>query len=236
MAEKLEVLDLKSVVSVTSINLGPESLLTGDRFETRLREVLPATFAELGVPFVCVATDLASGERVVISEGDLPLAVRASMSIPVMYEPVQVEGRMLVDGGVVDPVPVDAARALGGDPVVAVDVSALVPVPTTADEAEPPKGHKTMLTSGGRPTAIQIGTRSFDVASHWLSLAQLATAAVVITPDVGGFSIADFIDTKAIIAEGVAAAGMQMPTIHRMLAESARSPFSRWLRSVLVGR
>jgi NTE family protein len=235
MAEALERLDFRGVVSVTALNLGPESVLTADRFEARLREVLPATFAELRLPLACVATDLVTGERVVMTEGDLPLAVRASMSIPVMYEPVQTDGRLLVDGGVVDPVPVEAARALGGDPVIAVDVSALIAAPTDAQEAATPNGRESGLTSDGRPTAIQVGTRTFDVASHWLAISQLATAAVVITPDVGGYSIADFVDTKMIIAEGAAATGLQMPSIQRMLAESARPPFRRWLRSVFVG-
>jgi len=235
MGETLDLLDLKGVVSVTAINLGPESVLTGDRFEARLRNVVPATFSDRRLPFSCVATDLVTGERVVMTDGDLPLALRASMSIPVMYEPVRREGRLLVDGGVVDPVPVEAARALGGDPVIAVDVSALLPVPTTAQEAGIARSRKPELTSDGTPTAIQVGTRTFDVASHWLSMAQLATAAVVITPDVGGYSIADFLDNPAIIAEGVAAAGLQMPAIQRALAESTRSPLSRWLRTVFSG-
>lgn len=234
MAEALELLDFKRVVSVTALKLGPESVLTADRFEARLREALPATFAELRVPFACVATDVVTGERVVMSGGDLPMAVRASMSIPVLFEPVRRGGRLLVDGGVVDPVPVEAARALGGDPVVAVDVGALLPAPATAEEATSLKGRKPVLMSDGRPTAIHIGTRTFDVASHWLSKAQLATAAVVITPDVGGYSIADFVETRAIIAEGVAAASAAMPDVRRMLADAVRSPISRWLRSVLA--
>lgn len=220
MAEAFELLDFKGVVSITALNLGPESVLTADRFEARLRHALPATFAELGLPFVCVAADLVTGERVVISEGDLPLAVRASMSIPVMYEPVPKDGRLLVDGGVVDPVPVEAARELGGDPVVAVDVSALLAAPTTAEEAASMEGHEPGLTSDGRPTAIGVGTRTFDVASHWLAKAQLATAAVVITPDVGGYSIADFVDIPAIIAAGAAKAEAALPELRTLLASS----------------
>lgn len=238
MAEAFELLDFKGVVSITSINLGPESVLTADRFEARLRRALPATFAELRFPFSCVATDLITGERVVMSEGDLPLAIRASMSIPVVYEPVRKDGRLLVDGGVVDPVPVEAARVLGGDPVVAVDVSALLAAPTEAEEAAAPDGQESGLTSDGRPTAIQIGTRTFDVASHWLAMSQLATAAVVLTPDVGGYSIADFVDIPAIIAEGAAAAERALPELSAALvppAEPERGLFS-WLHRALRGR
>lgn len=218
MPEVFELLDFKGVVSIAALNLGPESVLTADRFEARLREALPATFAALRLPFACVATDLVSGERVVMSDGDLPLAIRASMSIPVIYEPVRKDGRLLVDGGVADPVPVEAARELGGDPVVAVDVSALLAAPTTVEGAASPEGQERGLTSGGRPTAIQIGTRTFDVASHWLSKSQLATAAIVMTPDVGGYSIADFVDIPAIIAEGVATAEQALAELRALLS------------------
>lgn len=231
MAEAFELLDFKGVVSITALNLGPESVLTADRFEARLRHALPATFADLRLPFVCVATDLITGERVVMSEGDLPLAIRASMSIPVVYEPVGKDGRLLVDGGVVDPVPVEAARALGGDPVVAVDVSALLAAPTTAEEAASPEGQEPGLTSDGRPTAIQIGTRTFDVASHWLAKSQLATAGIVLTPDVGGYSIADFVDVPAIIAAGVTTAEQSLPELRAVLSppESGRGGLRGWL-------
>jgi NTE family protein len=239
MTEALELLDFKSAVSVTALNLGPESVLTADAFEGRLREVLPATFAGLQLPFVCVTADIVTGERVVMSDGDLPLAVRASMSIPVLYDPVRTDGRLLVDGGLVDPVPVDAARALGGDPVVAVDVGALLAVPTTAEEAAAIKGTKAVLTSDGRTTAIQIGTRSFDIASHWLGAAQIATAAVVVTPDVGGYSIGDFVDVPAIVGAGAAAAEKALPDLRAALAtpepESERGWFAR-LRRALGGR
>lgn len=238
MAEAIGLLDFKSAVSFTALNLGPESVLTADAFEGRLREVLPATFAGLQIPFVCVTADIITGERVVMSAGDLPLAVRASMSIPVLYDPVRTDGRLLVDGGLVDPVPVGAARALGGDPVVAVDVGALLAVPATAEEGVDIRGSKPLLTPDGRTTAIQIGTRSFDIASHWLGAAQLATAAVVITPDVGGYSIADFVDVPAIIGAGTAAAERALPDLRAALvppAEPERGLFSR-LRRALRGR
>jgi NTE family protein len=228
MAETFGLLDFKGVVSVAALSLGPESVLTADKFEERLREVLPATFAELTMPLSCVATDLTTGERVVMSAGDLPRAIRASMSIPVLYEPVHAEGRVLVDGGVVDPVPVEAARHLGGDPVVAVDVSALLPEPEAVEAEAVPAGQKPAPASGGKSTAIQIGTRSLDVASHWLARGPLATAAVVITPDVGGYSIADFVDIPAIIAAGAAAAERAVPEIRALVAASPEREPGGW--------
>jgi NTE family protein len=239
MAQALAFLDFKGVVSLQALSLSPESVLTGDKFEVRLREVLPATFAALRIPFVCVTADLITGERVVMSEGDLPLAVRASMSIPVLYEPVRTNGRVLVDGAVVDPVPVEAARALGGDPVVAVDVGAVIAAPRTADEAATSKGGKPVMTSDGRTTAVQIGTRALDIASHWLGTAQLATAAVVITPDVGDYSVADFVDVPAILAAGVVAAEKALPQVRAALVSPEPEPQRGWfarLLGVLGGR
>jgi NTE family protein len=236
MVEAIEKLDFRAVVSMSALNLGPESVLTADRFEDRLREVLPATFADLGMPFVCVTADIITGERVVLSDGDLPMAVRASMSIPVLYDPVRVGARLLVDGGLVDPVPVQAARDLGGDPVIAVDVGALIAVPATAEAAAAIGGNKPVMTADTRPTAIQIGTRSFDIASHWLGVVQLATASVVITPDVGGYSIADFVDVPAIVAAGAAAAEKALPDLRAALLpvggpESATGWFARLRRA-----
>ena len=121
----LALLDFRGVIRVTKLNLKPDSVLSADSFEARIREVLPATFDGLEIPFAAVAVDLITGNRVAMTEGDLPQAVRASMSVPVVFEPVRVGETLLVDGGVVDPVPVDAAREIGGDPVIAVDAGPL---------------------------------------------------------------------------------------------------------------
>jgi len=83
-----------------------------------------ATFEELPIPFACVATDLHTGAPVVLSSGPLVPAIRASIAIPGIFTPVEIDDRTLVDGGLVDPVPVAAAQALGADRVIAVDVSA----------------------------------------------------------------------------------------------------------------
>src|SRR5262249_45484140 len=82
-------------------------------------------FDKLPRPFRAVATALDNGEQVVLSRGSLPRAVRASMAIPLAFPPVDWEGRPLVDGGVVDNLPVDQARKFGADVVVAVDISSL---------------------------------------------------------------------------------------------------------------
>ncbi len=82
-----------------------------------------AAVEELPIPFCAVATELSSGKETVICEGDLIDAVRASISVPGIFSPVRWKGRILVDGGLVNPVPVSAVRALGADIVIAVDLN-----------------------------------------------------------------------------------------------------------------
>lgn len=98
-------------------------LLKGDRLEGFLGEILPATFDELKLPLAVVATDIESGEEVVMSDGDLLAAVRASASFPGAFEPVHLQGRTLADGGIVNNLPVNAASWLGANRVIASDVT-----------------------------------------------------------------------------------------------------------------
>lgn len=100
-------------------------LLDGNK---KLREFLSGhtdaeTFADLKIPLKMVATDLESGDKVVMASGNLFQALRASMSMPGLFAPVSFKGRWLVDGGLVDPVPVSVARAMGADMVIAVDLN-----------------------------------------------------------------------------------------------------------------
>ena len=99
-------------------------LLRNDGLQQALRELLPASSMQAWpVPFAAVATDLATGERVILDAGDGPSAVAASACMPVLFEPVERDGRRLVDGALVEPVPVRAARVLGGARVVGVDIA-----------------------------------------------------------------------------------------------------------------
>ena len=147
-------------------------------------------FDTLPVAFACVAADLASREEVVMQGGDLALAMRASMAIPGAFTPARVEGRMLVDGGVLNNFPADVARALGAEVVIGVDVQAEL---KGADELE--------SLSGMIPQLINL----LCLNKH---RENLALADVVVRPDVRGYSAASFsaraIDT--LLARGEAAA------------------------------
>ena len=110
-----------------------------------LKEAAPLlrarTFADLPLPFRAVATDLQTGEETVLADGPLLPAVRASISIPGLFTPVHLGGRWLIDGGLVNPVPVNVARALAPDiPVLAVDVTQGIPDSGESFSKAPPLG------------------------------------------------------------------------------------------------
>ena len=96
-------------------------LVKGQKLQDYINELVnQRTLEQLGKPFVAVATDLDSGQRVIFARGNTGQAVRASCSIPGLFQPVEIAGKRYVDGGVVSPVPVDAVRQLGADLVIAV--------------------------------------------------------------------------------------------------------------------
>jgi len=121
-------MDGRKVFSYFDVVIPRAGLLDGSR---KLRELFSmhtsvTRFAELDIPVAMVATDLESGDKVVLKSGDLLDALRATMSFPGLFAPARVKGRWLVDGGLVDPVPVGVARAAAADVVVAVDLNSTI--------------------------------------------------------------------------------------------------------------
>lgn len=105
--------------------LGGRGLLKGEALQDFINNHLNnRPLEKLGKPFATVATDLNSGERVVFRTGDTGMAVRASAAVPGVFQPTQFRGRSYVDGGLTSPIPVQAARDMGADIVIAVDISA----------------------------------------------------------------------------------------------------------------
>ncbi len=148
------------------------------------------SFDELAYPFRAVAADLHSGEVVVLHDGNLLQAVRASMSIPGLFPPVRRDGRQLIDGGVIDNLPVDVARAMGADIVIAVDVGN---VPQEADEGD----------LGSIPGIL---SQSLIIQSRHNTLIQMQDADIVIQVPLDGLSFQDFSRVGETIAPGIGAA------------------------------
>ena len=151
-------------------------------------------------PFAAVATRLETGERTVFVRGNTGQAVRASSSVPGVFEPVTIGQYQYVDGGVVSPVPVDAARQLGADFVIAVDISS--------------------KASGKRPDGmLGIVNQSISIMGQRLGEQELARADAVIRPDVLDYGSADFTRRNQAIIEGEKAALAALPQIRAALAE-----------------
>lgn len=194
------------------INLAPSrpSLVSGWRIAKVAEFMLGGrTFAELKLPFACVATDLDTGEEVVYQAGALPEAVQASMSIPGFLPPVSLNGRRLVDGAVSAPVPVQACRNLGADFIIAVDVSQSLAGPIETENV------------------IDIIFRANTITNTVLTNALTQAADVVIRPDVGHVHWAEFRALQALVAEGERAAQLAMPQLQLALAPQ-RTFWQRW--------
>ncbi|MEZ5602976.1 MAG: patatin-like phospholipase family protein [Burkholderiaceae bacterium] len=116
--------DWSSIAALVDPVFPRSGLIDGRRIGDFMRSQVDVTkVEELPIPFRAIATDITSGEAVAIGSGDLIEAVRASIAVPGIFTPIRSEGRILVDGGLVEPVPVGAARALGADLVIAVDLN-----------------------------------------------------------------------------------------------------------------
>ncbi|SAK50093.1 OMP85 family outer membrane protein [Caballeronia hypogeia] len=149
------------------------------------------SFDQLLIPFRAVATDLEDGQRVVFDHGSLPMAIRASMAAPGLFSPVTVNGRLLIDGGIVDNLPVDVARELGADIVIAVHIG--TPLRTRAEISSPADVAQQMV-------GILIG-QNVRVQKESLTVTD-----VLISPDLTGIGFTDFTRAREAIASGERAA------------------------------
>ncbi len=118
-------LDARKVFDLVDLAWSTEGLVKGDRVMGALGELVSdRPIEQLPIPFAAVATDVVTGEEVVLDRGSLYDAIRASISIPSVFRPVRRDGRILVDGAAVSPMPLDRVQRTPGDSLVAVDVSA----------------------------------------------------------------------------------------------------------------
>lgn len=177
-------------------------LFAGGGLERFLSRVIPAsTFAELQLPLVVVATDLATGRRVDIASGPLARAVLASCSLPILLEPVRDGKRLLVDGGISSQLPVRAVReTLGVSPVVAVDVN--------AGECEQPR----------LESAVDVAVHLAMLWSARTARQEAGLADLVIGVDTCGIALHDLTQGAELLRRGREAARRALPAI-RALAE-----------------
>lgn len=188
--------------------VAPRGFIVGNKLTYLLRSATLATatmtdFDRLPVPFRAVATDISTGEAVVLSRGDLVQSIRASISIPGVFSPVEIDGRLLVDGGLVDNVPVDVARTMGVDVVIAVDVGGRLASPERLR------------------TAFGISKQVMGLLSRKNADLQIAMADIQIAPDLKGFTAAQFGKAAVIIPRGEAAAREKSEVLSALAVDEA---------------
>lgn len=185
--------------SVRDLTLPDRGFIRGERLQAFVnRAVQDRPIERLRIRFAAVATDLATGEAVTFRSGDTGLAVRASSAVPGVFQPVTIAGRTLVDGGLTHPVPVAAARALGADVVIAVDIS------------RPPE-------AGRFADSIDVILQTFSIMGRAIAAQALREADVVIRPPIGAVGPADFDSRQYAIGEGERATRALLPEIRRRI-------------------
>ena len=126
--EWLSDLDYWDVFNLLDFSISSKGFIKGEKVFKQTEPFIPkVNIEDLDIPFVAVAADIVNKQPVVYKSGDLKAAIRASVSIPTVLHPIKEEGRIIVDGGVVNPVPVDLVKRSPGDKLVVVDVNANVP-------------------------------------------------------------------------------------------------------------
>ena len=158
------------------------------------------TLEKMTKTFAVVATDLHSGEMIVFRSGNTGMAVRASSAVPGVFQPVSINGHEYVDGGLVSPVPVRVARALGADFVIAVDIS------------DKPLNNKT-------ESSIDVLLQTFNIMGQSISRNELAEADIVIRPVTPGINATDFKGRHHAVLQGEIAVAAILPELKVKLAK-----------------
>jgi NTE family protein len=221
----------QDVVGLLDVSLSG-GLLKGDKliafFE---RHFVDKEFSALPLPFACVATDLASGREIWLRDGSVAAAVRASIALPGLFAPVTRDGRLLVDGGLVNPVPVSLCRALGADIVIAVDLgsdivgSSLKRGVAAAERRGPGWTDKLLASLGLKrdhdlPSMANVLTTSIHIMQTRIARSRLAgePADVLIAPRLAHLALMDYHRSAEAIGEGAAAVKRMLPAIEFALS------------------
>lgn len=185
--------------SVSDLTLPDRGFVKGEQLQNFINRTLQnRPIEKLNKSFAAVATDLQSGELVMFRHGNTGMAVRASSSVPGIFQPYTIGGHEYVDGGLTSPVPVKVARSLGADIVIAVDISAK------------PRNAKIK-------DSLDILLQTFAIMGNSISSYELMDADVVIRPNIVGIGSTDFEAKHLGIMEGEKAAQAALPAIRQKL-------------------
>ncbi len=209
------IIDLvsKRFALLADLTLPRTGLIQGKRFKNLLKSSIgDIEFGDLSIPFACVATDIGTGEAVVIEQGSVIEGVRASTSIPGIFTPIKKDGRYLVDGGLVNPIPVSVLKEMGADFIIAVNA-----LPDMRDRVN--QISEKQLKDSREPNIFSVIIRALHIAAYQAVKSSLEGADIVIEPQVAHIGSADFHRaTGECIPQGELAAQRSMPEIKRRLS------------------
>jgi NTE family protein len=230
-------LDWKRILRLADFGLRG-GLIRGRRMrEVFSEQFVERNFSELSVPFGAVATDLHSGQEIWLRDGKVSDAIGASIAVPGLFQPVLYEDRFLVDGSVVNPIPVSLCRAMGADIVVAVDLgSDLVGRYVRDDDRAPtqttPRGFISRFLPGysktsdlvaeaqvAAPSLMETLMGSINIMQLRIARSRLAGEPpdVLLTPRLGHLGLLDYHHAAVAIAEGREAVARMLPAIRNAI-------------------
>ncbi|NUN69772.1 MAG: patatin-like phospholipase family protein [Bacteroidetes bacterium] len=190
----------------------PSAISSGQRLTTFINQLTlqglyhPVnTFDDLKIPFRCVSTDLISGQRIVFRSGNISEALRASMSIPLLYHPLRKDTMELTDGGLLANIPVDVAREFGADIIIAVDVTSPLRRPDQLN------------------TPWEVTDQIVNIMAQEANRRALDSATIVITPDLGYYPSTDFSELRFAVQQGGHAARASIEAIRDSIEQRKRS-------------
>lgn len=225
----VERLTWREVVGMLDVRFNG-GLINGERLLDALESMIPErSIEDCGVPYGAVSTDLASGNEIWLREGSILAAVRASIALPGLFAPAERDGRWLVDGGLVNPVPVSLCRALGAEVVIAVDLNSdllrrhaipdpLSPVESDVSPSDEEEGGGLWLRQltrllgrqGGKkrdiewPSILEVVARSLNIMSIRITRSRMAgdPPDVLLSPRLAHIGLMEFHRAKEAIEAG----------------------------------
>ena len=187
----------------------PKGLITGQKLTNLFTQLTMqanfeagSNFDKLKIPFRAVTTDLATGQEIILVSGDLSEALRATMAIPLVFTPVELGKRLLVDGGLVDPVPVEITRNMGADFVIAINTSS------------------ELLSSSRIKDPLDIANQTTSIMTLERKERELKKADFVIAPDLEPYSSTSFDKVSELIKKGERVADSLVPQLKLLLSRS----------------
>jgi NTE family protein len=205
---------------LVDISLPKTGFLAGKKITELLKSFIgDVEFSDLDIPFACTATDIMTGEEIIINNGPVLDAVRASISVPIIFAAVKYKERFLVDGGLMDQVPVDVIKDMGPDITIGVNVTPRISNTRKRLYIDDVTPYKQQIEK--EPNMYTIMMNYMSIVNTKAAEASLKRADIIIEPRLSGISFTDFRKAEQCILEGEFAGIDALLDIKKLLAEQS---------------